>query len=411
MSPRTFTHSLRDFAMLFRERFVATHCTQVAGSLTYTTLLALVPVITVTSIIAFAFFPNTDPSGDAFKAFMLENVLPEKLGHVVFDYVVDFKSKATRLGVIGIIMLTATSLMLLATVERVFNRIWGVRKPRPILLRITVYWLVLTLGPIILVGSVFATAYLLSIQWSPELDITWLGVVLARLGAPLLLAAFFVFLYFAVPNHKVKLRHAAIGGLLAAVVFFLMQRAFVIIIARFTSYTLVYGTFAALPIFLVWLYASWIVVLMGALVSATMPAFAERRRVVSAFPGCEAWSAVTMLVQLAHAQQQGHPVGFEALRERAPLSEHQAEAVLGRLAEAGWVSRTDEGDWVLTRAPTQIPLSEIVRRFALDITAWRAASGVRADSPGENVVDRLEAVLCLEDQTLAELATSQQEQA
>jgi membrane protein len=405
MSPKTFPQSLRDFVTLFRERFLATRCPQVAGSLAYTTLLALVPLLTVT-ITAFGHLQGMDEISLSLKTFLLENLLPDRAGSIITTYALEFSEKATRLTLIGSAMLAVTSLMLLATIERVFNHIWGVRQPRPLLLRITVYWFVLTLGPAILGGSIVATGYLVgaSMQWSPALG--WLGSLSARLLPPLLLGMLFVFLYFAVPNHKVRFSHAAVGGLGAAVAFFLMQRAFGIFIARFPTYTLVYGTFAVLPIFLVWLYLSWLVVLLGALTTATLPAFAERRRLVKAFPGCEAWAAVTMLVQLARAQGTGHPVSFAALRDRAPLSEHHAEAVLGRLAEADWVSRTDDGDWVLTRSPAQIPLVEIVRRFALDIGAWKRAAGALHghEGAGDEIIQRLEEGLRLGDETLAGLA-------
>ncbi|MCL2589556.1 MAG: YihY family inner membrane protein [Betaproteobacteria bacterium] len=402
MPARTIHHSLRDFVVLLHERFLATQCFQVAGSLTYTALLAMVPLITVT-FLAFGQLPGMGDIEESLRTFLLENMLPDKAGSIITTYALEFSEKARQLTLIGIAMLAVTSLMLLGTIEEVFNRIWGVRQPRPLLLRITVYWFVLTLGPPILGGSIAVTGYLisLSMQWSPTMG--WLGPYSARLLAPLLLSVLFVFLYYAVPNHKVRFTHALAGGLVAAVAFFLMQRAFGLFIARFPTYTLVYGTFAALPIFLVWLYSSWIVVLLGALITATLPTFAERRRVVAPFPGCEAWAAVTILTQLARAQSDGYPTSFEALREQAPLSEYHTENVLGKLAEAGWVSRTDEGDWVLIRAPSQIPLAEIVRCFALDVRAWKCAIGAVVEEGADSIVHRLEDGLSFGNETLAEL--------
>jgi len=403
MSARTFSQSLRDFVALFHERLIVTHCPQVAGSLAFTTMLALVPLVTV-AIAIFGHLPGMNAIGTSLQVFLLENLLPDKAGQIITTYALEFSANAARLTLIGVVILTVTSLMLLATIERVFNRIWGVRQPRPLLSRITVYWFVLTLGPTIVGGSLVATGYMVgvSMQWSPSLG--WLGTLSARLMPPLLLGVLFVFLYFAVPNHKVRFTHALIGGLSAAVVFFFMQRGFGIFVARFPTYTLVYGAFAALPIFLVWLYLSWLVVLLGALATATMPAFAERRRVVATFPGCEAWAAVTMLALLARAQANGRPVSFARLRDRAPLSEHHAEAVLGRLDEAGWVSRTENGDWVLTRAPAQIPLAEIVRRFALDIESWKRAAGKPEEHADDEIARRLEEGLHLGGETLADLA-------
>lgn len=388
-----------DFARLFYQRFTATRCQQVAGSLTYTTLLALVPLITVT-IAVFGSMPEMDAIGTSLKKFLLANLLPERAGNIIATYALQFSQKAARLTLIGAAMLALTSLMLLATIERVFNHIWGVRRPRPLLLRITVYWFVLTLGPAILGSSIVATGYLVStsMQWAPELS--WLGEIAAVFLPPILLGALFVFLYYAVPNHAVKLAHATIGGLVAAAIFFFMQRTFGLFIARFPTYTLIYGTFAALPIFLVWVYLSWIVVLLGALVTATLPAFFERRLLVDNFPGIEAWAATSILVQLARAQQGGRPESFTGLRERVRISEHQTEAVLGRLSEADWVCRTEAGDWVLTRAAAHIQLSEIIRRFALDAQAWEHA----ANGATDELARRLNDGLRLGDETLADLA-------
>jgi membrane protein len=403
MPARTIHHSIRDFAVLLRDRFLATRCLQVAGSLTYTALLALVPFITVT-FVAFGNLPGMGDIEVSFKNFLLENMFPDEAGSsIIMTYALEFSENARQLTLIGIAMLAVTSLILLATIEQVFNCIWGVRQPRPLLLRVTVYWFVLTLGPPTLGGSIYLTGYLisLSMEWSQSMG--WLGPYSARLLAPLLLSVLFVFLYYAVPNHKVRFTHALIGGLVAAVAFFLMQRTFGLFIARFPTYTLVYGAFAVLPIFLVWLYSSWIVVLLGALIVATLPVFAERRRVVAPFPGCEAWAAVTILTQLARAQSNGRPISFEALREQAPLSEYHAEDVLGKLAEIGWASRTDEGDWVLIRAPSQIPLAEIVRCFALDVGAWKCATGASGKENGNNIVHRLEDGLRFGNETLAGL--------
>ncbi|MDR1064045.1 MAG: YihY family inner membrane protein [Azoarcus sp.] len=404
MPARTLLRSLCDFVAIFRERFTATRCPQVAGSLAYTTMLALVPFVTVVAT-AFGNLSGMDAIGASLKGFLLDNLLPDKAGNIIATYALEFSEKAARLTLIGVAMLAVTSLMLLATIERVFNHIWGVRQPRPLLLRITVYWFVLTLGPAIVGGSILATGHLVSASMQLSQNLGWLDTYHARLLPPTLLSILFIFLYFAVPNHKVRFTHALAGGLAAAAVFFLMQRAFAIFIARFPTYTLIYGTFAALPIFLVWLYLSWLVVLLGALVTATLPAFAERQRIVRDFPGCEAWAAVTMLVQLARAQTGGHPVSFAALRDRAPLSEHHAEAVLGKLAEAGWASRTDDGDWVLTRAPVQIPLAEIVRRFAIDIDAWKQATVSMLEAePDSKIANSLEEGLRLGNQTLADLS-------
>lgn len=360
--------SCRDFLRLFAERFGATRCPQVAGSLAFTTLLALVPLVTVT-IAIFGSLPGVDQLGTSLKTFLLQNLLPERAGSIITTYALQFSQKAARLTLIGTALLALTALMLLATIERVFNHIWGVRRPRPMLLRITVSWFVLSVGPLVLGASVIATGYLVttSMEWSAHLP--WIGEFAARVLPPLLLGALFSFLYYAVPNHPVRAAHALAGGLVAALAFFLMQRAFGMFIARFPTYTLIYGTFAALPIFLVWLYLSWMVVLLGALVAATLPAFAERRRMAATFPGDRAWTALHLLVALGRAQRDGKTLGFDALMAHSGLAEHVTEDLLGALRDAGWATRTETGHWVLTRAPQQIALHTVLARFALNPAA------------------------------------------
>lgn len=401
-APSMHLHPTRDFLRLLGERFSATRCPQVAGSLAFTTLLALVPLLTV-AIGVFGNLPGMDKLGASLKDFLLENLLPDRAGRIITTYALQFSQKAARLTLIGTAMLAVTALMLLATIERVFNQIWGVRHRRPLLMRITVSWFMLTLGPVILGGSVVATGYLVSTsaEWSDRLP--WIGEIAAATLPPLLLGALFSFLYYAVPNHPVRLLHALAGGLCAALVFLLMQRGLGLFIAGFPTYTLIYGTFAALPIFLLWLYLSWTVILLGALITATLPAFLERQRMLPAFPGDRAWAAVEMLAALAEAQYDGRPVGFAALRRRTNLAEHAAEALLESLRECGIASRTEGGDWVLTRAAADIRLSTVLQRFALDLTVWSALSPGRG---GRIVAERLREGLQAADLSLAELAAA-----
>ena len=400
-------NALRDFAHLLVDRFVDTRCPQVAGSLTYTTLLAIVPLVTV-SLALFSNFPAFAELGDALSRFMQENILPDMAGQIVATYALQFSQKAAQLTLIGTGMLVVTVLLLLYTIDGVFNDIWGVRTPRPLLTRLTVYWVVLTVGPFALAGSVFATGRLVatSIEWLGEGS--HLGPFSSFIVPVSLLGVLFSFLYYAVPNHPVRLIHALIGGFLAALVFILMQRLFGRFIANFPTYTLVYGTFAALPIFLAWLYASWVVVLVGAILTATLPAFFERKQIVGEFPGDRAWAALNMLAMLARSQHQGLAMTFDELRASAGIGHDSGERILGDMREAGWVARTDEQTWVLTRHPDHLTLSEVVRRFALDPEGWRTALG---DDLAQPAAERLDAGIMAADMSITELAQRHDERA
>ncbi len=361
--PKLFIH-LRDFARLLAQRFVDTRCPEVAGSLTFTTLLALVPLLTVT-IAVFSNFPGFSHLGDTLSEFLLQNLLPEKAGEIVATYALQFSQKAANLTLIGTAFLIVTALMLMLTIDGVLNTIWGVRKSRPLMARISIYWVVLTLGPLFLGASLAATSYLISTSLGLVNDPQWLRIIVFRTLPILLLGLLFAFLYFSIPNTRVNAWHALIGGMAAAVAFVLMQRALGLYFARFPSYTLIYGTFATLPIFLLWLYASWVVILLGAILAATFPAYASSVRTLPDFPGAPAYSALMMLEQLANAQQKGETISADALYRTAHQPTAVGENLLELMREFGWITRSDDEDWLLAKRAEDISLSDVVRRFAL----------------------------------------------
>ena len=391
--------TLRDFLRLFVQRFIAANCPQVAGSLTFTTLLALVPLLTVT-IALFSSFPVFSEIGDALKAFLLTHLLPERAGQIVTTYALEFSQKAAGLTVVGTVMLAVTSLMLLSTIERVLNQIWRVREPRSLFFRVAVYWFALSLGPVLFGGSVFASGYLISVSLEMVGQIPWITVAAARLLPPLLLGALFSYLYFAVPNHPVRLAHALAGGMGAAVAFVLMQRAFGLFIAYFPTYTLIYGAFAALPIFLVWLYLSWLIVLGGALASAVLSSFAEQRRTLARFPGDTACAAIDLLIRLARQHRDGGSLDGETLLAATCLPAEVCEQVLGELRAAGWVMVSEENGWVLARAPAAIPVHAVIRRFAFDPAGWTPPP---AAVSGHDLPARLDQLLDRADWSVADL--------
>jgi membrane protein len=290
--------------------------------------------------------------------------------------------------------------MLLLTIDRVFNQIWGVRRPRPLLARLTTYWFVLTVGPLALGGSILATGHIVAKSVAMAGADVWLGDISARIVPLFLFGGLFTFLYYAVPNHPVRWLHAIAGGIAAAVLFLVMQRVFGLFIARFPTYTLVYGTFAALPIFLVWLYLSWVVVLLGALLAAMLPSFFERKRIAAPFPGDRARIALHMLIALAEAQRTGVALEFDALQRRAQVSSADGESVLGEMREAGWVACTESGEWLLSRGATEIRTTEVIARFALSPVKWLAAED---SDKARRVAERLEGAFAEADLAIADL--------
>ena len=352
---------------------------QVAGSLTFTTLLSLVPFLTI-ALGVFAAFPMFDQMRDALEEFLLDNVLPAQASDAVMTHIGAFAQKAAGLTMAGVFALGVTAILLLQTIDRALNAIWRVPRPRPLAQRVLVYWTVVTLGPVLIGSSLLLTslAVSLSLGYLPGgqgLSQLLLGV------APLLLTALaFAILYVTVPNRDVQWRHAAIGGAAAALGFEAMKNLFGLYVASFPSYQLIYGAFAAIPIFLLWIYMSWLVTLCGGLVAATWPLMAYERAESRKWPGLPFTDAMRILYLLHQSRAVG---GATPRRIRSALRTgfSDCETLLEQLRHAGWVARLDGADgqvrWALLADAETLRVAEVFRRFAFD--AGMAAKALAAD--------------------------------
>ncbi len=240
---------------------------RVAASLSFTSLLALVPLVTVV-FSTLSLFPVFERWSGDIEGFLYSNLVPQ-LGDQVQKYLHDFSSNAGQLTIWGLVFLIGSSLALLSTIEDVFNEIWHVDSGRPWVQRLLVYWSMLTLGPLLIASSLSISSYLLSLSVLEEqamfVDIK--RMVLRSLPILFELLAFMLF-YVAIPNREVRLRHALIGAIVATILFEFAKYGFGFYLLHFNSYQRIYGTLAILPIFLVWVYLSWLVVLIGAYVAA-----------------------------------------------------------------------------------------------------------------------------------------------
>jgi membrane protein len=268
-SLRRLGRALRDFAARVAQRYGEDRCARVAGALSFTTLLALVP-LTAVAMAVVAVFPVFRPLLDALQEFVYANFVPAA-GDVVNHYLQQFARNAGRLTVWGLVFLVVASLMVMATIERTFNDIWHVRQSRKPLHRLLGYWALLTLGPALIGLSLSVTSYIVSLPLFAK-GAPLGGLRAAALGAlpPLAEWLAFLLLYTVAPSFPVRLRHALVGSLLAMVLFELAKRGFGWFVLSFPTYRLLYGALAALPIFLVWIYLSWVVTLLGAIVTATL---------------------------------------------------------------------------------------------------------------------------------------------
>jgi membrane protein len=360
----------RFFAHLFR-RFDQDHCLQIASSLTFTTLLALVPLVTITLTLISA-FPVFSGLGEHIHAFLLANMLPEKAGNVVSGYIEQFSGRAGRLTAVGTVFLAVTAFMMMFTMERAFNSIWRVSRPRPLAQRILIYWAALTLAPILIGASLSITSYLVGASLGLTRETPLAGTAILWLVPFALTWAAFTLVYYFVPNRAIRPRHALIGGLVAAFVFEIMKRSFAVFIAQIPTYSLVYGAFAVFPIFLLWVYFSWVVVVIGALITALAPDFAVLRDKAGSAAGAGFGDALATLLVLAQAQQGAQVLDLRGIARSASLPLDQAERLLDRMAARGWVARSGREKYAMVCDKERLLVGDVYREFVLD---GRSSSG------------------------------------
>ena len=359
-----------DFCLAVFWRFYEERALQTAGSLTYTTLLSLVPLITVALAVATA-FPVFDETIGALQLFLLENFLPDAQGiDTIADQITAFTSNAGRLTAIGLVFFFVTAVMLMMTIDTSLNRLFRVQRSRPMLQQVLMYWAVITLGPVFIGLSLSMTSFAVgaSFGW---LRLSIVADAVLRVLPFLFTCAALSLLYAIVPNRHVRARDALIGGVIAGIAFELAKRGFAVYLTRFPTYTLIYGAFATIPIFLVWLYMSWVVVLAGATLTAMLPAYryAEGKPI----PGRDFVDALLVLSVLARAQVEGGPVRLREISNQLRLMPHRCEAVLERAARRGWTVRTDKDGWVLARDADLLPVAQIYQAFAFDAETWGVA--------------------------------------
>lgn len=356
-----------EFFLALVTRFREERVTQTAGSLTYTTLLALVPLFTVTLAVSTA-FPVFDRWTAALQDFLLTNVLPDTPGvDTVMDQITAFTSNVGKLTAIGVAGFLITSVLLMLTIDNALNRIFRVQRRRSIAQDVFMYWTVITLGPLFIGASLSATYFALD-QSIGALKLEILSETLLGLVPFVLTSIALIILYWLVPARRVQWSHALLGGVLAALAFELTKRAFAIYLRQVPTYALIYGAFATIPIFLIWLYLSWLVVLTGAIFTAMLPAFRskpERHRV----PGESLADALGVLGILARAHAEGRVVPLNRLSRELRLLPDRVEEILERARALGWAARTEKDRWVLARDASSIRLGEVYRMFVFDADA------------------------------------------
>jgi membrane protein len=282
--------------------------------------------------------------------------------------------------------------MLMLTIDRAFNTIWRVKRPRPLIQRVLIYWSVLTIGPLLVGGSLSLTSWLLTQSMGLGKQAPELTIAVLRLVPLMLTSVAFGFLYRTVPNRQVTVPDAAVGGIIAAFAFEVMKIGFGHFVAQIASYKLVYGTFASLPIFLMWIYLSWVVVVFAAVITAVLPYWRSGGVLLKQPPGAQFVEAVEILKMLYRAYADGRVLNLQQLRIAVKLSWEDAEAILDKLVAAGWVAKLQGNGWVLARDAGSIRVGDVFQMFVFgreaadvseDSTVRRLVSSIAANVDGE----------------------------
>jgi membrane protein len=371
---------VRHLVRFARRRLTEEKLPQVAGSLTFTTTLALVPLLTIVLAI-FTTFPIFGQLRSALDHYFVQMVMPKAIANTITSNLTQFASKATRLSAVGAVALVLTTAAMINMIERAFNQIWRVKRPRPLVQRVLIYWALVTLGPLLFGLSLTLTSQLFSATTGLMSALPFFGALVYSVMSVALTTGAYALLYMTVPNRWVDWRDALWGGLVAAIAFEIAKRVFAIFIRQFPTYAIIYGALAALPLFLLWMYLSWLITLVGALLTAALPVVKYERWWYEPVPGGAFVDAMAVL-KVLHG---GSALSGSALVTGAQIRAHtrigydEMTQLLEQMVAVGWVGRVhaeesmqailgrgarEGGDgWELLVDPALIRLSDVYRLF------------------------------------------------
>jgi membrane protein len=381
-----------DTLRTLRQRFREDHLALTASSLTFTTLISLVPLVTV-MLAVFTAFPMFSRFQVALQQYFVQALVPDNIAKPVLLALTQFAGKASKMGSAGLLLLVITALALMLTIDRTLNSIWRVPRPRPLAQRLLVYWAGLTLGPLLLGASLSLTSYALSSSRGLVGALPGVWALLINLLEFGLLAGGVAALFRYMPSTHVRWRHAWAGAVFVALGFEVAKRALAWYVQSVPGYSMVYGAFATLPIFLLWIYLSWLIVLLGAVIAAYAPSLAMRVVRRPDRPGERFALAVALLQALTAARGADHRgLSAETLAGQLRTDPLQVEPVLDDLLALGWCGRLDEPGaqrHVLLIDPANTAAQPLLDRLLLQDTDNTAQFRQRSGWAGLSVADLL----------------------
>lgn len=375
----------RTFSRFIWLRFVDDKCFETAGALSYTTLVSLVP-LTVAVFAMFSAFPVFQPARDTLINFVFQNFVPST-GEAVQATMLGFAANASKLTGISILVMLFSALAMMISIEDRLNRIWRVHQPRGWGSRLLLYWAALTLGPILVVGGIAAASYVTAAPLLNTAVDQFSGLVQGLLSTLPFLVTFFTLwlMYTVIPNCRVSRRDAAIGALLAAVLFEIARWGFGQFVQHAQTYQQIYGVLAAIPIFLLWIYLSWVIVILAASIAASASAFEYHAPKNTLPEGAEFLGLLVVLRYFVDAQRRGECVNqAELLMSEPYLRTALIDAYFDDLQQADLIQR-GEGGWLLSRSLDSTDLLRVYRHstYRLPLQPLDEAAALGIELPAQ----------------------------
>ena len=388
----------RSFSRFTWQRFVDDKCFETAGALSYTTLVSLVP-LAVAVLAMFSAFPVFQQARDTLIDFVFRNFVPAA-GEKVQETLLTFADNASKLTGISILVMLFSALSMMISIEDRLNRIWRVHQPRSWGSRLLLYWAALTLGPILIVGGIATTSYVAAFPLLHGAADQLGGLAHAALSVLPFVVTFFTLwlMYALIPNCKVSRRDAAIGALLGAVLFEIARWGFTLFVRHAQTYQQIYGVLAAIPIFLLWIYLSWVIVILAASIAASASAYEYHAPTKTLPEGAEFLGLLVVLRHFVDAQRDGGSVDQAGVRACEPYLRSSLIAdFFDDLQQAELIRRSDAGGWLLSRSLDSTDLLRVYRnnryRLPLRPAEEAAALGVELPPPLLALLSELAALL------------------
>ncbi len=380
------------FSRFLLRRFLDDRLFEAAGALSYTTAFALVP-LTMVAFGVLSAFPVFDAWSDRLSEFIFANFVPSA-ARAVSGYLTDFSSNTRSLTAAGALALIVSLLLTLNSVESIFNRIWRVPTARPKLGRFLVYWTVLTLGTLVAAASLALTTRLFTLSIFETQPGQWLERWLLWLTPMGIEIMAFAVLFRVMPHQHVAWRHALAGGVLSMLLFEGVKSGLGMYLGSFDSYQKIYGAVAIIPIFMLWMYLSWVSVLFGASFASALTAFRYQPRELRLPHGQEFYGLLRMLGRFLQARERGEGLSSEQILQFEPgLTDNMLQVLLERMVESNVLRRAENGEWLLARDLDDVPLVELYESARLRIPMEGQRRVATDDALGAAVtaaIDRLQ---------------------